>query len=229
MTPFGRPVVPTCTSAGGGRRRRRGTRGSARVSAARSAKRSQPSWSRADRHPDELAARASRPSRVRPARRRTRGPSPASARGCSHLGGRQPPVDRHGRGAEVVGGEDRREEVGAVVGRAGRRRRRPGCHARGARRRWPRPGRPSPRRSGPGPRRRRGACRACGRRGARARRPSSGRAPPQRTSRRWNLHPPSPGGGCRGSGPRTGRPSRPRPPRRRRRRWWPSPRARPTR
>src|SRR5437764_603318 len=34
----------------------------------------------------------------------------------ANLGCRQPPVDRHGDGPEVVGGEDRLQELGAVVG-----------------------------------------------------------------------------------------------------------------
>jgi hypothetical protein len=48
--------------------------------------------------------------------RRTRGPGPGVLEDVAHLGRGQPPVDRHGDGPEVVGGEDRLQELRAVVG-----------------------------------------------------------------------------------------------------------------
>ena len=57
------------------------------------------------------------------------------------LGRGQAPVDRHDDGTEVVGGEDRLEELRWSCRRGGRPRRRARCRARAARRpaRWPAP------------------------------------------------------------------------------------------
>ena len=97
----------------------------------------------------------------------------------AHLRRRQPPVDRHGDGAEIVGGEHRLQELGAVVRRGG-----PPRHhgtdpaSRPARRPARPPGRPSPDRSWPPLRRPSSPCRVCGWRGGPARRTSSRRPRP---------------------------------------------------
>ena len=173
MTPLGRPVVPDVYI----------NRWTSSAPAATPA----PSSDRHRRSPRDVHAALGGLARCWRGRAGPRGPpsprSPAaggtasqtSARGTrvledvAHLGRGEPPVDRHGDGAEVVGGEQRLEELGAVV--------REECHdvartdaARGQAARPARPhGRPSPGRSSASPRRSSSPCPACGRRGGRAR------------------------------------------------------------
>ena len=64
----------------------------------------------------------------------------------AHLGCGEPPVDRHGDGAEVVGGEDRLEELGAVVREQAHDVAAADAPRRAGRRPAPRPARPSRRR-----------------------------------------------------------------------------------
>ena len=91
----------------------------------------------------------------------------------AHLRRGETPVDGHGDGPEVVGGEDRLEELRAVVGRGGPRRRPGRRRAPTGRRPARRPARPSRRRSWPHPRTPSSPSRVHGTRGGPARRTSS--------------------------------------------------------
>ena len=166
MTPFGRPVVPDvymsrCTSSA--------------ATAARGPGRRRPDVGQ--RHPSLGAPVADAHTRTRSRSVPVVSASSASATSVvvAHEGPRlgvvedvpqlrrrEPPVDRHRDRAEVVGREDRLEELGAVVREqaddvAGARHR-----ARAARPRAPRRARPSRRRSRSRRRRSRAACPAYG-------------------------------------------------------------------
>ena len=128
-----------------------------------------------DAHPDEVvvepvvASSASSSERLVAHER----PRLGVVEDVAHLRGRQPPVDRHRDRAEVVGGEDRREELGAVV-REQTRRRRPRPTPRSCSPARERGGvsRTSPGTSPSRRRRPRAACPATGGHGARGPRPS---------------------------------------------------------
>ena len=119
ITPFGRPVVPDVyirrwTSSAAARHARRRS-----APARRSASAVHPSGAGGDDAGPQRASPRCPSSRRRP--RSTSASSHTSARrlgvleDVAHLGRGEPPVDRHGDRAEVVGGEDRLEELGAVV------------------------------------------------------------------------------------------------------------------
>ena len=118
MTPLGRPVVPDVyisrwTSSA---RRRRQPAGSRR----RAGRRATPT--RRAPEPSTLARTSGVLQALRGVVRQVderlvahEGGGLGVLEDVAHLGGGEPPVDRHRDGAEVVGGEDRLEELGAVV------------------------------------------------------------------------------------------------------------------